>query len=371
MYLHQATGVALAPRVNILRDPLEGNFWQGYSEDVFLNGQLGTQAVYGIQDQGTMANSKQIGPTGSGASNDNMYSEVDLQVLHELYWAAHGTLIQAGVATIMCSYTHVNGIYSCENNELMNLTLRGDYNFSGIVMSDWGATHSTAPAIIAGLDWEQGSQTYFTDPLYDQVYVYKNLSESYLNRAVHRILSTYDEFGLLDGRGSQGNTSDWELITNELPDEVAKESQDIAYNIAVRSGVLLKHGDTLPLANVQNVAVIGPSGQQLTHGTGFAERAWGFADRKTSPLQALKDAAPDVNITSAIGVDIHGSLIPSSALQTMDGQPGLLRNDSISTNLTTDTTIDFSGSSALSGDRSYTWTGQLIAPEAGWYRITL
>jgi beta-glucosidase len=153
--------------------------------------------------------------------------------------------------------------------------------------------------------------------------------------------------------------------------EVAQESQNIAYDIAVRSGVLLKNYGALPLDKAQSLAVIGPSGHQLTHGAGFAERAWGFADRKTSPLQALRNAAPNLSITSAIGVDIHGSVITSSALQTVDGQPGLRRNDSVSTTITTDSAIDFSGATVLSGDRSYTWIGKLIAPETGWYRVNL
>ncbi|KAK9244602.1 glycoside hydrolase superfamily [Lipomyces tetrasporus] len=129
-----------------------------------------------------MANTKQMGPRG-GAINGDLNSEVDIQVLHEVYWAPHEALIAAGAATIMCSYVQVNGIYSCQNDEMLNLTLRGDYNFTGIAMSDWTATHSTAPSIIAGLDWEMGSDIYYTQSLYDQVYVYKNLSESYLNRA--------------------------------------------------------------------------------------------------------------------------------------------------------------------------------------------
>jgi len=43
----------------------------------------------------------------------------------------------------MCAYNRVNGVYACENPGLLEQTLRRDWGFRGLVMSDWGATHST------------------------------------------------------------------------------------------------------------------------------------------------------------------------------------------------------------------------------------
>ncbi|KAJ5753743.1 Fn3-like domain-containing protein [Penicillium nucicola] len=358
------------PRVNVLRDPFEGSFWQGYSEDPYLNGQLGAQAVQGIQDQGTMANSKQTGPSSTGASAGDLNSEVDLQVLHEVYWAPHQPLIDAGVATMMCSYAQINGIPACQHDELLNLTIRGDYNFTGAMMSDWTATHSTAPSIIAGLDWEMGSDTYYSQPLYDQIYVQKNISESYLNRAVHRILSMYDRFGILDGNGAQGNSTALLLASKDLPQDTLKAGQDASYDIAVRSGVLLKNEGTLPLDGHQSVVVLGATGLQLTNGAGFAERAFGFQNRKVAPVDALKKASKDLKVSSAIGVDMHGTLVPASALRTVNGKHGLLRNDSME-RTSVDSTLSFQGKSALPANTSYTWTGELLAPTAGYYRLAL
>ena len=99
--------VALAPRVNILRDPINGNYWQSYSEDPFLNAQLGLQGSAAIQAEGTMANPKQIGPSSTGASAGDRNSVVDMQTLQEVYWSAPGALLEAGAATLMCSYTQV------------------------------------------------------------------------------------------------------------------------------------------------------------------------------------------------------------------------------------------------------------------------
>ncbi|CAI7579946.1 unnamed protein product [Penicillium pancosmium] len=362
--------IILAPRVNILRDPFKGSFWQGYSEDPYLNGQLGAQAVRGIQDQGTMANSKQTGPSSTGASSGDINSEVDLQVLHEVYWAPHQQLIDAGVATMMCSYAQINGVPACQNDELLNLTIRGDFKFTGVVMSDWTATHSTAASIIAGLDWEMGSDSYYSEPLFDQIYVQKNLSESYLDRAVHRILSLYDRFGILDGKGAQGDSTALLLTSKNLPQEVIKSGQAASYDIAVRSGVLLKNNGTLPLAKNLSVAVIGATGLQLTNGAGFAERAFGFQNRKVAPVDALKKASKDLKVSSAVGVDMHGTLVPRSAFRTVDGKHGLVRNDSMK-RTSIDSIIDFQGRNALPTNATYTWTGALIAPMEGYYRLAL
>lgn len=356
--------------MNILRDPFKGSFWQGYSEDPYLNGQLGAQAVRGIQDQGTMANSKQTGPSSTGASSGDTNSQVDLQVLHEVYWAPHQPLINAGVATMMCSYAQINGIPACQYDELLNLTIRGDYNFTGAMMSDWTATHSTAPSIIAGLDWEMGSDSYYSEPLYNQIYVRRNLSETYLNRAVHRILSMYDRFGILDGNGAQGYSTDMLLASKDLPQEFVKAGQEASYDIAVRSGVLLKNEGTLPLSEHISVAVLGATGLQLTNGAGFAERAFGFQSRKVAPVDALKKASKDLKVSSAVGVDMHGTLVPEYALRTVNGKHGLIRNDSME-RINVDSTLNFHGKNALPANASFTWTGELIAPMAGYYRLAL
>eukprot|EP00644_Phytophthora_capsici_P009787 jgi/Phyca11/131621/e_gw1.108.7.1 len=283
--------VALSPRVNILRDPVEGNFWQSYSEDPYLNARLGIQGVKGLQDQGSMANAKQIGPSSTGASAGDTNSVVDLQTLQELYWVAPGTLLQEGnAATLMCSYAQINGIPACQYEPLFN-TMRDDYNSSAIVMSDWGATHSTAESLIAGMDLEMPTGSYY-DALYEYIYVSQNLSESYLNRAVGHILAKYDEFGLL-GTTTEGSSP--------LPSDVVEDHAKISYDIAVKSGVLLKNDNsTLPIKSGTSIAVIGPNGVQYTHGTNFAERAYGIPERQVSTLEALKSRLGE-DVANAVG----------------------------------------------------------------------
>ena len=61
-------------------------------------------------------------------------------------------------AGVMCGYNKVNGDWDCENDYLLNQVLKNDLGFKGWVMSDWGGTHSTNKAILAGLDQETARQ---------------------------------------------------------------------------------------------------------------------------------------------------------------------------------------------------------------------
>lgn len=359
-------GIALAPRVNILRDPLTGNFWQSYSEDPFLNAQLGIQGVNGIQAQDNMANAKQIGPSSTGASSGDRNSIVDMQTLQEVYWSAPGALLAEGqAATLMCSYAQVNSIPACQYQPLFD-TVRDMYNSTAIVVSDWGATHSAGPSLIAGMDLEMPDGTYYGQPLNESIYVAKNLSETYLNRALGHILGKYEAFGYLDGKAPATPN-----FTTPLPASIEQSHAEIAYDIAVKSGVLLKNDhNALPISKKASIAVIGPNGVQYSHGTNFAERAYGFPDRQLSPLQALKSRTGRSDIPSAVGIDQEGTLIPSSAFTNLKGTAGLSRNDSLGGSAI-DTSVDFTGVNALPSNRSFEWQGYLHAPEAGLYTISL
>ena len=113
----------LAPRLNILRDVVEGAFWQSYSEDPYLTSQMGLHAMAGIQSHGTMANAKQLAASSTGASNGDANSVVDLQTLHEVYLPGYEYVLKAGVATIMCSYVAVS-FTNFSRFVLLNASLR-------------------------------------------------------------------------------------------------------------------------------------------------------------------------------------------------------------------------------------------------------
>ncbi len=78
---------------------------------------------------------------------------IDERTLHEIYLPAFEAAVKAGVASVMCAYQQVNGVWSCENSEIQNGILRGRWGFQGFVTSDWGAVHSPL-AITKGVDLE-------------------------------------------------------------------------------------------------------------------------------------------------------------------------------------------------------------------------
>ena len=80
----------------------------------------------------------------------NMSSNVDERTLMQIYLPPFAAAVNAGVGAIMCGYNKVNNQWACENEVTLRL-LKEQLNFSGWVMSDWGATHSLAASVSAGL----------------------------------------------------------------------------------------------------------------------------------------------------------------------------------------------------------------------------
>ncbi len=148
---------------------------------------------------------------------------------------------------VMCSYNLVEGKYACENDYLLNQVLKKDFNFKGWVVSDWGATHSTVPSALAGLDQEMpGDDNYFNAPLKKAVQD-GQVPQARLDDMVHRILRSMFAAGVVD-----------EPPVRTVVDPF--RGRDDAQHIAEESIVLLKNsGSILPLKSSasQSIAIIG------------------------------------------------------------------------------------------------------------------
>lgn len=72
--------------------------------------------------------------------------------MHEVYLWPFARSVEAGVASVMCSYNKIDGVYACESDYVNNQLLKGHLDFKGFVQSDWGATHSTVKSVEGGLD---------------------------------------------------------------------------------------------------------------------------------------------------------------------------------------------------------------------------
>ena len=410
-----AIDVVLEPFINIDRDITFARGYNTFGEDPTLTSAMGAAEIRGIQGQGVMSQAKHY--VAYDTDGNNVF--VDQQALHEIYVAPFQAASDAGVSSIMCSYNKVNGTSACGNHDTLTTILRDQIGFKGFVTSDWGAVHA-ANYINAGLDMEMpGTPAEPDSPLGSMIFtffgtkpvpntpppafntamlagfigrdlpeepVYKmdfsgfgsahdphtnfydilksgELTEATITRAAGRVLLQIEKFGYLDHPPTH-------LVQPQQIEANAKIIQKTGEDAAV----LLKNADSiLPLksADLASLAVIGPgAGQVVSIGTA-GERSIGLPERQIGPYQALKQFAPNSNITYAVEDDMTGAPIPASAL-SHDGKPGLLRTPKAGAT-EVDATLDFTHSNgkSLPTDAETTWTGTLSVPADGSYWIYL
>jgi beta-glucosidase len=162
--------VMLAGGVNLMREPRNGRNFEYGGEDPLLAGTMVGAQIAGIQSNHIVSTVKHYAINDQETDRDTGNSIIDQSAARTSDLLAFQFAIEKGdPGSVMCSYNHVNGIYACENPWLLNDVLRRDWGYKGYVMSDWGATHSTAPAANAGLDQDSGfpfdKEPYFGAPL--------------------------------------------------------------------------------------------------------------------------------------------------------------------------------------------------------------
>ena len=406
--------VVLQPFINIDRDITFERGYNTYGEDPVLTGAMGAGLIRGIQGQGVMAQAKHYVAYDSNAFN----IVVDPQALREIYVAPFVDAVNAGVASIMCSYNKVNGTSACGNRETLVNILRNEVGFKGFVTSDWGAVH--APSFINnGLDMEMPGPGPKDSPLSGFFFSFFTMEKPQPPPAGKPDMSVFESFSStvpeeprpkpIDfdaiGAGKDPRVNFWNLLrSGELKEEtITKAAGRVLYEMdkfgylehppdhqihphateanariiqktAEDAAVLLKNeGGILPLkaSDLASLAMIGPgAGQVVAIGTA-GERSIGFPSRQLGPYEAMKKFAPGAKITLAVDDDMTGAPIPASVL-SHDVKPGLLRTDK-SGATQVDPIIDFTkkSGSPLPPNAEATWTGTLTVPSAGSYWIYL
>jgi beta-glucosidase len=209
----QGFGMGLGGGANLTRDPRGGRGFEYLGEDPELSGEMIAQRTLGTQSQHVLASIKHFDGNEQETNRMGGNTTVDERTFRELYLLPFEIAVEKGhPGSVMCSYNRLNGEYACENNYLLNQVLKHDWDFQGMVQSDWGATHSTAKAINAGLDEEEGSEpgpTWFnrTDVL--NALATRDITDARLDDMVRRKLYAMITSGLIDDAPKAGGIIDY------------------------------------------------------------------------------------------------------------------------------------------------------------------
>jgi beta-glucosidase len=154
--------VFLGPAVDIARVPIAGRNFESLGEDPLLAARMAAAEIEAIQKHAVLVCLKRFAVNNQEYERSSIDAEIGEETLHELYLRPFEILVKTtGLASLMGAFNKVNGVHACEHPYLLNDVLRAEWGFKGWVMSDYGATHSTVPSALAGLDQEQPSGVYY------------------------------------------------------------------------------------------------------------------------------------------------------------------------------------------------------------------
>ncbi|MBN2317510.1 MAG: glycoside hydrolase family 3 C-terminal domain-containing protein [Acidobacteria bacterium] len=267
----------LGPAINIQRIPTGGRTYEYLSEDPFLSSRLSVGFVKGIQDAGVAACLKHYALNNQENNRGMVNVIVGERAMREIYLPPFQAAVEeADAYGVMAAYNKVDGLWCAENDMLLNTILRKNWGFAGLVVSDWGGTHSTVNSIINGLNVEMPGRRFFGDALLDAVKA-GNVSEEIVNQRVREVLRV-------------------RLAIKPVPEEEANREmtsrppqQKIAYDVACKSIVLLENNGVLPL-DLKGKPVIAVIGDNAVRTMGLGGVGAGVKTLyEITPLEGLKD----------------------------------------------------------------------------------
>lgn len=372
--------VLLAPCVNIARIPNGGRNFESYGEDPYLASRMAVPYIEGLQAEGVAATVKHFAANNQEHERMFVDAQISERALNEIYLPAFKAAVQeANVLCVMNAYNKINGPFASENDYLLKYKLKNEWGFTGMVMSDWGAVHSSIPTAKGSMDLEMPEGKYLNkDSLWNAIQK-GDVKESTIDEKVRRTLRTIFKLGLFEKPSLK---DDYKAGT--------KENREAAF-LAAREGiVLLKNQENiLPLnfANYKSVAVIGPNAAKARTGGGGSSQVDPL--EAPSPLEILKkNFGGKVKINYAQGVRLDGESIPipSKYLLTDKGEEGLLGeyfdNMELSgkpsyTRVDKEVYFDWGGDSPFKNEKwkqdhfSVRWTGKLKPAVSGEFILDL
>lgn len=290
---YRGKDMMLGPGVNIYRTPLGGRNFEYMGEDPWLAARMCVPYVEGLQSLGVSACVKHFALNNDEENRHTVNVVVNDRALRELYLPAFEAAVKEGKTWgIMGAYNYYRNQHNCHNDWMLNKLLKGEWQYDGVVVSDWGGTHDTEEAITNGLDMEFGS---WTDGLtmgatnaYDRYYLaepYKQLinegkyTTRELDEKVRRVLRLFFRTTLRDGRPLGSMCSEAHYATAR---QVAAEGIVLLQNQKVgKAPVLPINAD-----GVRKVLVVGENAiKMMTVGGGSSSLK---VQHEISPLDGLR-----------------------------------------------------------------------------------
>ena len=298
--LYRGKAMILGPGVNIYRTPLGGRNFEYMGEDPWLASRMVVPYIQGLQSMGVSACVKHYALNNDEEYRHQVNVVISDRALHEIYLPAFKAAVtEAGTWGIMGAYNLYKNQHNCHNSILLNQILKGDWQYDGVVVSDWGGCHNTEEAITNGLDLEFGS---WTDGLtmgatnaYDSYYMalpYKRLIQEgkyttkELDDKVRRILRLFY-------RTTMNRQKPYGFLCSE-------SHYDAALKIAQEGIVLLKNDRSLlPLQKPKRILVVGENAiKMMTVGGGSSSLK---VQKEILPLDGIRDRFKDSEVDFARG----------------------------------------------------------------------
>jgi beta-glucosidase len=308
--------VTFAPMVDLVRDPRWGRVMESTGEDPYLNSEFARAFVRGFQGDNLTEDKDRVAAcvkhfAAYGAAEAGRdYNTVDMseRQLRESYLPAYKAALDEGCEMVMTSFNTIEGIPATGNKWLMRDILREEMGFNGVLISDWGAVKEQIPhgvvrdekeaaekSIQAGVDIEMMTACYIKN--LETLVKEGKVEEQTIDEGVYRILELKEKLGLFENphRGAD-EEREKEVILSE-------SHRKAAYDLAVKSTVLLKNEGALPLNNEKKIALIGPFAK-----SGDILGAWswmGSHEEAVSLYEGMHKKVSAENLLTAKGCDIE------------------------------------------------------------------
>jgi len=372
--------VLLAPCVNIARIPNGGRNFESYGEDPFLASRMAVNYIEGLQKEGVAATVKHFAANNQEHERMFVDAQISERALNEIYLPAFKAAVQeANVLCVMNAYNKINGHFASENDFLLKEKLKKEWGFTGMVMSDWGAVHSSIPTANGAMDLEMPEGEFLNQKTLLPAIKNGEVKESAIDEKVRRTLRTIFRLGLFEKPS---------LKDSFTPG--TRENREAAF-LAAREGIVLLKNETniLPLdfSSLKSIAVIGPNADRCRTGGGGSSQVDPL--EAPTPLAILKEnfgAKVKINYAAGVRLDGESIPIPSKFLSTKNGEEGLLgeyfpnkdlRGKPTYTRIDRGVYFDWGGDSPFKNENwnvdtfSVRWTGKIKPAVSGEFILDL